>query len=142
MRDIGDVSESTVMVVVVELGRRAFIWKSQIVGGNVPNILDIVTRNEKIFPAVIVEIEEPGRKAELGFGNTRAGRYFAKFPMARSIRAIIVKEFVETAENGEVEVRPPVVIVIGASDSFDEGFHVEPAGSSAFGEGAIVVVVE
>ena len=35
MRDIGDVSERTVMVVVVELGRRAVIWKSQIVGGNV-----------------------------------------------------------------------------------------------------------
>src|SRR5207245_11551615 len=98
-------------VVVVELRRRAFVWQAEIIGGDIADVLDIVTGNEKIFPNVIVKVEEPGGKAEFGLADTGTGPDFAKLPMTGRIRTLVVTQRVGSIENGQIKVRASVVIV-------------------------------
>ena len=145
MRRLGNVGKSPIMVVVVELGAHAFVRQTKIVRcdrKSIAGLLNVEPGNKNIFPTVIVVVEEPGGKTELRFSNAGAGTNFAEFPMSGSIRAIVVKELVGTAENGNVEVRAPIVIVIRAGDSFDEIVYIEAAGGSAFCKSSIMIVVE
>src|SRR2546427_3325138 len=120
MSSVGHIGERPVMIVVIERGRSAFVWQAEIVGSDIADVLDIVTGNEKIFPTVIVEVEEPGGKAEFGFADACPGGDLAEFPMAVSIGTIVVKQLVGSAKNGQVQVRASVVIIVGASNAFDE----------------------
>src|SRR5206468_2271382 len=66
---LGNVGKSAIMIVVVEFGLRASVRQTKIVRCDIAGILNIEPANKKIFPTVIVKVEEPGGKAELRFSN-------------------------------------------------------------------------
>src|SRR5262245_36901300 len=99
MSGLGHIGKSAIMVVVVKFGLWPFVWHPQVIGRDIADILNTVTRYEEIFPAGIVIDEEPGRKAERGSSHPSPGSHFSEFPTTGSVRAIIVEQFVDIPKN-------------------------------------------
>src|SRR5438445_8380528 len=99
MRRGGHVGESAVVVVVIKFGLCALVRQAEIIGGDIPDVLNEVTGDKNVLPPVIVVVEEPGGKAVLGFGDSRAPAHFAEPPLAGSIRPVVVKKQVGAVAN-------------------------------------------
>ena len=145
-RGTGDIREGAIAVVAIQPGERALRWHAEVIGGDVPDVVDAVARRVEILPAVVVEIEEPGGKAEDGLLDTCLGGDVREPPMvggrAGAGGTVVVEQDVWAGATGEVEVGTTVVVVIGAGDALDEGPHAQTHGLGAFGEGTVAVVAE
>src|ERR1051326_6835033 len=142
MTGLGYIGKRAVMVVMVKFGSRSLVGQAQVIGRHFADVLDVVAGNEQIFPTIVVKVEEPRRKAQFWFGHTRPRGNLAEFPMAGSLRAIVMKQLVGIAKNRQIEVRASVMIVVGAGNALNECLDVQAASGGAFGERPIMVVMK
>src|SRR5262249_27503085 len=109
------------------------------------HVLDRETRGVDVQPAVVVIVEEPCRKAEHRFDDSRLTGHIGELPLSlrrfvRSLRAVVAEQKMTLTTTGQIEVWPAIVVVVTARDRLDISNRVEAAGGGALSKSAVTVV--
>src|ERR1043166_3729241 len=103
---------------------------------------ETVSKEHEVFPPIVVVIKEEGGEAQNAVVDTRGSSPIGEMPLPRGVRSIVVQEnFRVFAAHGEVKVRPAIIVIVPASDPFDESSDIDSTRFGAFCKSPIAIVV-
>ena len=138
----GHVGKGAVVVVAVQVGHFGIGSVACLEVSNILHGAGRVAGGEDVGPAVVVEVEEPRGKGVVGVAQAGLPGHVGERPMRGVRTAVVAVQAVLAFADGDVDVRPAVVVVVPPCNAFDEALLGKPGLACNVGKGAVGVLVE